>query len=339
MHIDVIFPGEGGQGWAPVSSLATLASRLFGGQTLTMSPSGRPRTLRLYNLRPRQHGTKDAVLLALLHVPSDLHALRASAAFRDGYRAVVVWIIDSYLHEHMLAPLAFRDIDILCYMRPNDEAPFRRAAGDRAMLMGWGADALLRGSGDPNRAFDLVRVGRQPAEWEDDDVTSAACKAVRLRFHGRPEFQEDPIENQYEVMRILRQSRFVVAHSNTAAPAPYTHPTQEYLTARWVDALACGTSVAGIPPRSDKSMQRLLWPEAILAFDRIDLRHNLAAIRAACDAWTPALAALNYRQSLLRLDWRWRLKALADRLSIVSPALEDELARIKHLAAEPMTVH
>jgi len=41
------------------------------------------------------------------------------------------------------------------------------------------------------------------------------------------------------------------------------------------------------------------------------------------------MAARNYRQALIRLDWRWRLAALAGRLGFRAPALEREMADLK----------
>jgi hypothetical protein len=76
-------------------------------------------------------------------------------------------------------------------------------------------------------------------------------------------------------MEYYRRARFVVAFSNLAAPAKYTHPTKAYFTGRWTDALANGAVVAGIHPVEDAGVGDLLWDGALLSFDRIDLAENI----------------------------------------------------------------
>ena len=149
----------------------------------------------------------------------------------------------------------------------------------------------------------------------------------------------NPIDNHRLVVHAGTQARFVIAHSNLAAPAPYTHPTEEYITSRWVDSIAAGARVAGVQPRGDKTMQRLLWPGAVLDFDRIDLKHNLAALSEARAAWRPEDAILNYTKSLAHLDWRWRIAELFERLDESLPStlqaelqeIETKLAEIRHI--------
>ncbi len=130
-------------------------------------------------------------------------------------------------------------------------------------------------------------------------------------------------------MEYYARSRFLIAHSNLAAPAPYTHPEKAYLTGRWTDALACGAIVAGLAPHEDAGAAELFWPGATLDFDRIDLGSNVAQLADAVAGWAPEMAAMNHRQSLIRLDWRWRFAALAERLGFRAPALEPEMAGLK----------
>jgi hypothetical protein len=50
------------------------------------------------------------------------------------------------------------------------------------MVLGWGSDVLGMGSGADKRAVDVLRLGRQPLEWDDDAVSGAACSDAGLRF-------------------------------------------------------------------------------------------------------------------------------------------------------------
>ena len=333
MGIDVAFVQDSSPGWAPVTHLGHLAARLFGGRALALSAAP-SRTVRIINLRRRRTGPPSEALLAILRSPADVAQLRAMPEFRSGYRQVAAWVIDSFQHDWLPPAASLRDLDLIAVMRPNDEAVFARSAPGRVMVLGWGSDVLDMGSGADTRAVDVLRLGRQPPEWDDDAVSGGACSDAGLRFAGRPPLLDDPAANQRAIMAALAGARFVIAHSNLSAPAPYTHRSEEYITARWTDALACGAIVAGVQPRGDASMARLLWPGAVLDFDRIDLVHNVAALAEARATWGPEDAASNHLEALVRLDWRWRLTELLARLGLeIPPALEADLARLRSLAA------
>jgi hypothetical protein len=47
------------------------------------------------------------------------------------------------------------------------------------------------------------------------------------------------------------------------------------------------------------------------------------------DSWTPETAANNQRMALARLDWRWRLKEIADYFGHHFPVLDRDLAIIR----------
>ena len=126
----------------------------------------------------------------------------------------------------------------------------------------------------------------------------------------------------------MANARFTLSFTNAASPAEYTHPTREYLTGRWTDALAQGATVAGIAPRC-AATDRLLWPEAVLELGTTDLAEGLALIGEAVRAWTPERAAYNHRQALARLDWRWRFAEMVAALGLAAPLLDEELGQLE----------
>lgn len=331
MHIDVICTQDGSPGWGPLDNLADLAARLYGGQVLKLPKSDMGRVGKLLGLRARRKRQADAGLLVLLRYPNDLYKLRRAGAFRAGYGFVAVWMFDSFWHDRSPPARAWADIDQLILMRPEDMDFYRGLVGDRVQVLHWGADVLHQGSGEGVRPVDVQRLGRQPPEWEDDAQSAAACAAAGLRFAGRPELSSDTRENQRRVMAACADTKFLVAHSNLAAPAPYTHPETEYITARWTDTVAAGAIVAGVQPWRSVALQELFWPGALLDFDRIDLRHNVAALAEAVQDWRPERAAENHRMALSRLDWRWRLRDLAAGFGLQFAALEAELDEIRRL--------
>ena len=202
--------------------------------------------------------------------------------------------------------------------------------------MPWGADVLRLGSVAGEREFDLTRVGRQPPEWDNDKTSAASCEALGLRYQGRTPILDDPAESHRALTRLYGGSKFMLAFSNAANPTNYTHPARQYLTARWVDALAGGATVAGILPQSPE-IQSMLWPEATLELGTVEREAGLAKIADAVAAWTPAKAVYNYQMSLGRLDWRWRLLAIAKVLGEPAPKLLAEIDLIRNRLSD-MTI-
>ncbi|MEM8617216.1 MAG: hypothetical protein AAGF20_09815 [Pseudomonadota bacterium] len=276
--------------------------------------------------------TKDRGLLVIARNPSDLHSDALPQGLLSYYSQAVIWVIDAFRHEFLPSKWRLGPYDAIGVCRPNDVEVYEKKFGKPVIVLPWGADVLNLGSGEASRDFDVMRVGRQPAIWDDDASAAAACAAAGLRFAGRPQMYDDPMESHTHLLSQMARTRFVLAYCNLAAPAPYTHETQSYMTARWTDALAAGASVAGVPPHQDKTTD-LLWPEALLPFDRIDLKHNIAALQEASAAWTAELAQHNYRQALLRLDWRWRLKKLSGVFEVKAEPLEADLKRLTNRAS------
>ncbi len=130
------------------------------------------------------------------------------------------------------------------------------------------------------------------------------------------------------------QSKFTLSFTNRVSPADYTHPSREYLTARWTDALACGAVVAGIPPRS-ATTAKLLWPGALLDIGTTDFEQGLHLIAEAVSSWAPDMAAKNHQKALERLDWRWRFLELSDAFGVTPNLLKQETNRLETLLDRP----
>jgi hypothetical protein len=138
-------------------------------------------------------------------------------------------------------------------------------------------------------------------------------------------------------MQAYANSRYAISFSNRMDRQSYTHRTREYVTFRWLDALAAGAVVAGVAPRCDMAAE-FFWPGALLELDGIDRASGLATIAGACRSWTPDIPARNYREALLRLDWRWRFKAIADHFGLSAPKLDRQLDEIRRRTAAPVGV-
>jgi hypothetical protein len=313
--------------------MASMLAR-FLGAGLERPVKPRPSRLLLARMMalPSRRG-REGWALYIAKSPAVINNCLAMPNFGKSRQFRALWIIDSFLTEAPPSARLFSHFDLIIYTQKGEAAHYERLAPGRTLFLGWGTDALDMGSASGARDIDVLRVGRQPEAWDDDARSAERCARAGLFFHGRPAFAPedpaDPAAGQRALMSHYARAKFTIAHSNLAAPSHYTHPTKEYITGRWTDALAAGATVAGVQPWGDASTEDLLWPGATLDFDRIDLKANVEALREAVAAWTPEDARRNHREALRRLDWRWRFKALAERMEISAPLLDAEIARLE----------
>lgn len=323
-ELDILYVRAGGSGWGPIDALAELSARLLGGNLTTVDDRGEVSVLRkaAASIPRRRHG--DRTLLVLAASPGHLAYAARWRHWIPGYRATMAWVIDSFWSDR-ISRFGRRhgQFDHIGITDPELVDEWADATGSHVHLLPWGTDTLAVGEIPAHRPVDLVRIGRQPAAWDDDRRTIAAARELDLVVEGRPPMDADPRQNQRNVREALRRAKFALAFSNLVSPAPYTHPAREYLTGRWTDALAAGTTVAGIAPAAAATT---LWPAATVPVDPLDLRAGLAQLREHVDAWTPAVAAAHHRTARRRLDWRWRLRTIAELLDLDAPVLETEIA-------------
>lgn len=323
-----------GPGWAPLDALASLSAHLLDAdlEIVQLSPLGKLVREGLGRL-PRRRGGESCLIIA--PSPQHLRALAGAGVPWRGHSVVAAWVIDSFWPERAPAIARGRGWIDHYFITDAEFVPAWKALTKSDVTwLPWGADVLGSGCGSPDRPVDLQRMGRQPESWDDDRALTERFALAGLTYHGRPSFHPNPIDNQTEVMRRYRAAKFTVSFTNRLSPASYTHPTHEYLTARWTDALACGSSVVGVPPRC-RATEELLWPEALVVLDDTDPGHALPRVKSAVEAWTPDLAALNHRMALSRLDWRWRLAELSAAFGQSFPRLDADLATLRSALAQP----
>lgn len=329
----VIYPQPEGWGWGPVELVARLTARLLGAELEVVSRSKKVGYLRAASsFGPRSR--RGEVCLLIAPAPGDLWALPSLEYFTQGHEHVAAWVIDSFWVDRIPA-VAKRGRHFDQFFVPEAESvrPWEIATGRPVSTVACGTDALDMGSGSPQRPIDLQRIGRQPQQWDDDESVAQSCAIKGLAFAGRPEGHADPMVNQITCTRAFARAKYTLSFSNVHSPAPYVHPTREYLTGRWTDALANGATVAGISPRS-QCARELLWPEATLELGSTERDAGVQIISEALADWTPSIALTNHRMALERLDWRWRIKQIADKLGVSSPLLDQELLRLKDAIAK-----
>lgn len=328
----VVSEFDPGTGWDPVTVMARVLARCLDAELVSVSHLwGSSLIPRLTARAPRRRGPLTTIVVA--PQPAHLYALLDVAHWLPGEGLTAGWVIDSFLTDRVPSVARRRrHFDHLFVTDGELVQEWREATGVATSWLPWGSDVLGRGSSAGTRPVDLQRIGRQPAGWDDDSVISDLLGARGLVHRGRPPFVPDVDGNQRAVMAAMAAAKLTLAFTNRLSPAPYTHPTREYLTGRWVDALASGARVAGVAP-SCAATDRLLWPEAVVDLGGTEVPEGIERIEAALAVWEPATATRVHRRALAELDWRWRFAELVESLHLEAPALDHDLATIRALDA------
>src|SRR5450755_1740351 len=317
------------RGWSPINYMVNLASQLLEAG-LELAPRDNRLSIqqRLYSIlsQRKSNGREHEACLLICSSPSDLLTIFKIPGWRKRFRFIAAWVIDSFWLEWIPATIRLSlPFDHIFITSGEDIDGWYRCLGIRPTWLPWGTDVLTLGSAKAGRTWDLTRVGRQPPDWDDDKITADCAGQLSIRFHPRPEeFLEDPLRNHASLMKLYADSKYLLAFSNLVNPTAYTHPTREYVTGRWEDALGCGAVVAGVSPRGE-SIDSLLWPGATLDLGGTDRTHGLDLISEALKNWDSNVPRLNYANSLRRLDWRQRFRVIASVFGVMPSRLETEL--------------
>lgn len=334
-HLQVVYFDPGGGSYHCVHYMARLAAEMLGGELLVLRLAPIGLLKKALGLLPRLRGDTDCLLIC--PSPYDLCRVLQVADWRQKYRKIVAWVFDTFWPQFIPGFLRWsRLFDHVFVTEQEDLETWRKIMPSPVDWLSWGSDALRFGSDNATRNIDLLRFGRQPSQWESDDETAAECARHGLAFHGRPATPADCTANQLLLMQSLSNAKFALAFSNRFTPMVPMHPTRQYLTGRWTDALASGATMAGIPPRSE-TVSALLWPEALLDLGTTDRNDGLAVLGSAAQTWTPARAKQNYLKSLERLDWRWRFQRISAVFGTAAPMLDKDLATIQAILASDRT--
>ena len=325
MHLDVVqyvSPSADG-GWGPVTHAARLAARLFGAEFQPFHPAAEySRLWRAASLFPRP--IADGARLSIVSHPGDLLALRRPSLGSRRYELEAVWIFDAFWDDRL--PRFARggsSFDIL-FVTDQELVPlYAELTGVPVHWIPWGTDTRSMAGSAGARTTDVLRVGRQPSSWADDRASADSFARVGLSFEGRPPFGRDDQSSRSTLFAALSRSKMTLAWGNAHAPSDYTHPSREYISGRWTDAMACGTQVLGIPP--DCAAARLLPAEALVIPDGTEEGAVLAAASAATQAWTPDIAQRIRAHAVSHLDWRHRFDAIRTAMDIDAPRLDADL--------------
>lgn len=316
------------RGWAPITEMAKLIGRLTGAAPRFIHPQRNyslARAIRAF--APRVAGERADLLLIASH-PGDLLTLGSLRAKVGGFRTVHAWIIDAFWTDRL--PSAARSSRLVDHVWVPDAelVPwYQEQLQVPCGLAPWGTDALKVTQTVRDREIDVLRLGRQPHAWADDESNRRALKAAGLSYQGRFPVSEDPAASQAAVIGQLARSKLVLASGNLASPAPYTHPRRDYITARFTDAMATGTLIAGKFPEC--SSADLIAREARVTMDISTHEAGLEAVVEGVERWSPRVARRLQVRALRTLDWRHRIRAIVDAMGAEVPMLTTELEQVE----------
>jgi hypothetical protein len=319
------------RGWSPIQHMLALAAELFDASVLNVSDHHPGFVAQAASVLRRRTKSKDRESCLLVGAgPGDLTKILDIPDWRKRFGVTGAWIIDSFWVDHIPKILKLANpFDHIFVTLLEDIEIWRRATGANTVWLPWGSDALRLGSCSAHRAWDITRVGRQPPEWEEDFVSSRDAKSLGINYRCRPASDGmNTLQNQRLMMNVYADTKYVLAFSNAANPEPYTHPTRQYLTGRWVDGLAGGSVLAGVHPQGE-SASALLWNEATLNFGTVRREEGLQVLAAALREWTPQLAVKNHAMALKTFDWRWRFQTLAGTFGLTFDRLDNEIKLLR----------
>ncbi|GAB3578085.1 hypothetical protein [Calidifontibacter terrae] len=314
-------------GWGPITALAHLAARLWHTEPVFIHPSRPYGHLRkLLSMTPRRRAGDRNLLIIAAH-PGDLLSLARPGMIAGRYDVVGAWIIDSFWTERI--PRFARERHSIDHVWVTDGElvdHYSNAMGLDARWLPWGTDALLATSNEVGpKPIDVFRLGRQPAAWDDDELNAASLAGAGISYQGRFPLAPDGAQNQRLVIDHLLRSKVVLASSSLASPADYAHPSRDYISARFTDAVACGTRIAGQRPRCQAAdlIPDAAWIELPAARDEA-----LAQLRSAVSDHTNQRVIDLQIAALDRLDWRHRLRAISDTLGSPTAILAQEMDQL-----------
>ncbi len=210
IRIMCVTPSAGG-GWAPVTAMATLMGECFDAPVSFVHPArDYSRARRALSLVPRRRGSKGHLLLIAAR-PGDLLALVGGPAHLAGFDSVSAWIFDAFWDEE-IPRMARRAGFVDQFFIPDAELVGVYASATRTPVawLPWGTDTLAGQAGrfSGARAYDVLRLGRQPAVLDDDTVTSLALQKHRRTFWRCPPFSGDGVgEPAHRAQRPRGESR------------------------------------------------------------------------------------------------------------------------------------
>jgi len=318
-------------GWVSIKHMISLMSKLFESSVIKLPDHTPTKFQKICHFFAKKRERNDEDGSNLLIIATRLTAANNFFSLQQEkhrYNKISIWIIDSMFTNNTPLLATSKVFDHLFITSGNDIAFYQDKTKINTTFLGYGSDVLKLGGLNIDKKIDVLRVGRQPNRFDNDEVNENKFNLLNLHYQGRPSFD---ISYTDLLKKYYLQSKYVLAHSNLADESTYTHSDKEHITPRWTDALGCGCTIIGEQPKSDYAYKEYIWPEAVIDIDSSDRCVDGSDLIANITKWSPNNAKFNYIMALKHLDWRWRFKELTEYFGINCKKLDDELRDIEKL--------
>ncbi|MFW0184682.1 glycosyltransferase family 1 protein [Rothia sp. CCM 9418] len=328
--LDLIVAVPDDAGWAIIRKASTLLGEYLGvtPHFVDVHSSLSRKTKLLAQVPKPSIGKKKALVIA--YDPGQLNAIAQSHLFLRRYQEVYGWVIDSFWTERIPAIAkqnrVYKKIFITDF---EDIVEWNKAGVKNVSCVPWGTDVWsnIEERLNIHKSTDLLRVGRQPQAWDNDSITEQKAHSHHLHFEGRPPFGKNAQESERFLQESYQRAKVVLAFSNKVSPAPYTHPTKEYITGRWLDALSWGCFVAGRLPNTEVA-RRFFAVESCWDISPHDVDEGLETISAQLLGKDDSSYHKNIIHALKNLDWRHRFQQLCQEMNVQSHTLVYDIQKI-----------
>ncbi len=309
---------------ADINRLVDLMKETLGATQISIDDATPSAFTRLKHsaLPPRSAG--NLVRLYMANRPSELSAAIADPDFDKPAKFRIAWIFESFWTDE-IPKLCLSAFDLIILTQSSDVPMYREAGARDILVLPWGADVLRLGAGNSHRPVDGIALGDQPKNLLPEAEFKKEAVDLGIRYANAP--SAELTVPQY--FGVLSGTKYVTLFSNLVSQRGGGHPTKEYFTGLWANALASGASIIGIAPHSDRSFSDMLWEGAVIDVGSPDRDKFQSELRRAIANWSKDQPRRNYLRSLERLDWRWRIKTLCEHLATDADALKSQIDEIQ----------
>lgn len=330
-NIDLLVSVPADGGWTPVWQMIDLLHQYAGGKLIRIDPqlSQRKRT-KILSVIPRYRRKNNRACIVIASDPGIANSALRYFDIYYRYEKVYLWVIDSFWSERIPRFLKKNKIFDKCFvMDSGDISDWKRQIEIPLGVLPWGADVLkINPENLSNKDVDVVRVGRQPEAWSDNQINQKYFTQKSLIYLGSPHIPGGHFKLEEHLEQTLARSKFLLAFNNLSSPAAYTHPTRSYLTSRWVKGISYGAVMLGAIPTSKTALELLpRWVHVEIS--PTSPKDAVEGITQASEQWDPRLPYALHAYACSVFDWRHRFAEIFSDLGFESPNLEQDIKTLE----------
>lgn len=332
--IDIIVSVPADGGWAPVWQMAKLLHTYTDGNFVVIDPAfSQKNTTKFLGLFPRIKRSNDKSCIVIVSDPGISNSILKIPEIFYKYKNIYLWVIDSFWSDRIPRIVKKGKLFDRCFvMDEEDLLDWSKQVSTPLGVMPWGVDVL---GIDPasllSKENDVVRAGRQPDAWSNNDINVKYFSEISLSYVGNPKSSGGKYNSEKTLEKVLESSKFFLAFNNLVSPANYTHPIKTYLTSRWVKGISYGALMLGAVPVSATAKKLIPdWGHVEISPTAQD--DARATILRAYKEWDSSIPIKLHAHACRNLDWRYRFAQIFSDIGFKSEALEHDLKLLKQRA-------